>query len=75
LSSSSHFPVMAGSRLAKPVVLPPGLARLATKPLPTGSSTLANTIGIVRVACNNAAKAGALFAPSTSGCMLTSSAA
>jgi hypothetical protein len=30
------------------VVLPPGRARLATKPLPTGSIMPANTIGRVR---------------------------
>ena len=29
----------------KPVALPPGRARLATKPAPTGSATVANTIG------------------------------
>ena len=31
-------------------MFPPGLARLATKPLPTGSSSLAMTMGIVEVA-------------------------
>ena len=38
----------------KPVALPPGRARLSTKPAPTGSGTIANTIGTVRVACSNA---------------------
>ena len=37
----------------KPVALPPGRARLSTKPAPTGSATTANTIGTVRVACSN----------------------
>ena len=37
----------------KPVALPPGRARLSTKPAPTGSATIANTIGTVRVACSN----------------------
>src|SRR5262245_55748683 len=35
-------------------VLPPGLARLATMPAPTGSTTFTNTVGTVRVACCNA---------------------
>ena len=39
LSSSSHFPLMPYSNVVKPVVLPPGRARLSTKPAPTGSMT------------------------------------
>ena len=35
--------------LVNPVMLPPGRATDATKPLPTGSDAWANTIGIVRV--------------------------
>ena len=35
-----------------PVALPPGFARLATKPAPTGSTVITNTIGTVRVACS-----------------------
>jgi hypothetical protein len=34
----------------KPVMLPPGRAKLTTNPAPTGSGTCANTIGTVRVA-------------------------
>ena len=34
-----------------PVMFPPGRARLATCPRPTGSAWLANTMGIVLVAC------------------------
>src|SRR5262249_61744030 len=34
-----------------PVTLPPGFARLATRPLPTGSVAMAKTIGITVVAC------------------------
>src|SRR5262245_43078912 len=34
---------------ANPVVLPPGRAKLATKPAPTGSNSPANTIGTTRV--------------------------
>ena len=37
------------------MALPPGRARLSTKPAPTGSPTTGNTIGTVRVACSNAA--------------------
>ena len=33
------------------MTLPPGRARLATKPLPTGSPATANTIGMTDVAC------------------------
>ena len=39
LSSSSHFPPMLYSKFMKPVALPPGRARLSTKPAPTGSTT------------------------------------
>jgi hypothetical protein len=35
-------------------MLPPGRGRLATRPAPTGSETITNTIGIVRVSlCNS----------------------
>ena len=33
------------------MTLPPGRARLSTKPAPTGSGTITNTIGTVRVIC------------------------
>src|SRR6516225_68799 len=50
-NSSTHFPpsVPAGSLDMKPVMLLPGCARFAAKPLPIGSDTPANTIGIVLV--------------------------
>ena len=67
LSSSSHLPLMPYSRFANPVALPPGRARLATKPLPTGSATAANTIGTVRVACCTGAMTEPPFARMTSG--------
>jgi hypothetical protein len=38
------------SNTKKPVALPPGRDRLSTKPEPTGSAAIGNTIGIVRVA-------------------------
>ena len=50
LSSSSHFPLRPNSNCIKPVVLPPGRAKLWTKPAPTGSVTCTNTMGTVRVA-------------------------
>ena len=34
-----------------PVTLPPGLARLATSPFPTGSEAYVKTTGMVCVAC------------------------
>src|SRR5262249_53415496 len=53
LSSSSHFAPMPYSYGVKPVILPPGRAKLSTKPAPTGSGVAANTIGTVRVARRN----------------------
>ena len=46
------------SRIRRPVLLPPGRAKLATKPEPTGSVMLANTIGIATVSRYNAATKG-----------------
>jgi hypothetical protein len=43
-------------------MFPPGRARLATNPEPTGSATTANTIGIVSVAQLSAAVTGVEFA-------------
>ena len=50
LSSSSHFALKLYSNCMKPVALPPGRDRLSTKPEPTGSGTITNTIGTARVA-------------------------
>src|SRR5262249_1970039 len=50
LRSTSHFPLKLYLKFIKPVVLPPGRARLSTNPAPTGSETVAKTIGRVRVA-------------------------
>jgi hypothetical protein len=50
LSSSPDFPITVKSIRVKPVMLPPGRARLATKPCATGSFTATNTSGIVEVA-------------------------
>src|SRR5262249_4395784 len=51
LSNSSNFAFRLNSYETKPVALPPGRARLATKPPPTGSIVVTNTIGRVRLAC------------------------
>src|SRR5438132_5737727 len=58
LSSSSHLPAIVGSILVKPVTLPPGRGKLATKPLPTGSETDTKMTGTVRVCCSSAAVVG-----------------
>src|SRR6266550_1700121 len=46
-----RFPLISGERVDSPVMLPPGWARLATNPEPTGSLSNPMTIGIVTVAC------------------------
>jgi len=59
----------------QPVRLPPGRARLATRPLETGSAGPAKTMGMVLVACL-AARAACVFAATmTSTLSATSSAA
>ena len=42
------------------MTLPPGRGRLATKPLPTGSVTVAKMMGMVRVCSSNSAVVGVL---------------
>ena len=59
-NSSTHLPPTAGSLTVKPVMLPPGCARFAAKPLPIGSVTPANTMGIVRVSRASTPIAGVL---------------
>ena len=71
MSISSHLPIIAKSTYEKPVMLRPGRARLSTKPCPSGSLTTENTIGIVLVACFNAATIGLLLATMRSGGELT----
>jgi hypothetical protein len=75
LSSSSHFPLRLYSNVRKPVTLPPGLARLSTKPAPTGSEVSVNTIGMVRVKRRNGPTTDPLEARMTSGASATNSAA
>src|SRR5262249_51492583 len=47
---SSRFPARSAVSADRPVTFPPGRARLATKPIPTGSPTAANTIGTIGAA-------------------------
>src|SRR5262245_20185211 len=54
-SSSNHFPPKLYSKAMKPVALPPGRAKLSTKPAATGSPTVGDTTGTVRVDCRVAA--------------------
>src|SRR3954451_14401824 len=49
LSSSSRFAPIPNSAVVKPVALPPGRARLSTKPAPTGSGVCTNTMATVRL--------------------------
>src|SRR5947209_3205005 len=49
-ASSSRFPVISDVNKFRPVALPPGRLRLATRPNLTGSSPPRKTIGIVVVA-------------------------
>src|SRR5262245_41790110 len=58
LRNSSHLPPIDASRLTKPVMLPPGRARLATNPLPTGSETTTKTMGRVLASRATAAVTG-----------------
>ena len=73
LSSSSHLPLMPYSKIVKPVALPPGRARLSTKPAPTGSGVPVNTIGMVRVACSSDGTTAPPEARMTSGASATNS--
>ena len=57
------------------MILPPGRAKLATKPCATGSLNEATTIGMVRVACFSATTTAELLATITSGAAFTSPAA
>ena len=49
-SSSSRLGISSAVSMLTPVRLPPGRARLATRPAPTGSPPPMKTIGIVEVA-------------------------
>ena len=74
-NNSTHFTLKLYSNCIKPVALPPGRARLATKPAPTGSMTITNTIGTARVACSNGPTDEVPWARMTSGASAANSAA
>ena len=75
LRSSGHLPPKLYSSAVKPVTLPPGRAKLSTKPAPTGSATSANTIGTLRVACSKGGMDAEPLVKMTSGASATNSAA
>ncbi len=50
LTSCRRFGPRSGERMVLPVTLPPGCARLCTRPARTGSPIEIATIGIVEVA-------------------------
>ena len=70
--SFDHIPALKSD---KPVTLPPGRARLATRPVPTGSAALVMTMGMARVAFFAACAAGAPETTRRRGLRPTSSAA
>ena len=61
------MPTMVGSVKMKPLTFPPGRAKLATNPLPTGSATMAKTMGMLRVCCSSALVVGVVLERMTSG--------
>src|SRR5215468_7050158 len=72
--SSRRLPASSGDVIDRPVTLPPGRARLATRPVLRGSATVANTIGMTEVAFF-AAKTGGPDVTMTSTFSRTNSAA
>ena len=73
--SSKRFPMSSGRSVDKPVMLPLGFAKLATKPLPITSLPLTMTMGIVAVASLAARISPDPTATMTSTLMRTNSAA
>jgi hypothetical protein len=61
LSSSRRLPLSSGARMLWPVMFPPECDKLATKPVPTGSPTYANTMGMLPVTAFTAAVAGVVW--------------
>jgi hypothetical protein len=66
---------MPYSKLVNPVAFPPGRANLSTKPAPTGSGTIVNTTGMLRVAWSNGSVDAPPGAKITSGTSATGDAA
>jgi hypothetical protein len=73
LRTSTHLVPSENSNTEKPVMFAPGRDKLATKPWPSGSVTVRNTIGMERVACRRPLADGVEWATNTSGCSPTSS--
>src|SRR5262245_7278962 len=73
--SSSRLPARSIIWTDRPVTLPPGRARLATRPVPTGSAADAIMIGMTDVACFAATTGAAEFVTMTSTLSRTNSAA
>src|SRR5262245_48313383 len=73
-NSCACLALKSGARFTKPVIFPPGRARLRTRPMPTGSPTPTMTIGIVAVAALAAREAGVVQATMMSTLLRTSSA-
>jgi hypothetical protein len=63
----------SGATLLLPVTFPPGRARLATNPMPTGSETSTMTMGMVDVARRAAMTGGVAHATMTSTLLRRSS--
>jgi hypothetical protein len=74
LSSSKRFPSISGEIEVTPVMFPPGRAKLATRPVATGSPTAIMTSGIDVVAFLTASEAGVSAVTITSTFEATSSA-
>ncbi len=70
----SHFPPIEGSKFASPVMLPPGRARFATMPTPSGSEIPTKTTGIEFVASRTAFRTDVPKATMIAGAEVTSSA-
>ena len=72
--SSSRLPAISLCSTDNPVTLPPGCERLATMPLPTGSTAIAKTIGIAAVACFRPATAAPYVTMTLTFCCTNSAA-
>lgn len=75
LSSCRRFPARSAELKAVPVMLPPGRARLGTRPISTGWFTVAKTIGIDAVAFLAGTAADDAEATMRSTCRRTNSSA
>jgi hypothetical protein len=74
-NTSSCLVTRSATRRSSPVRLPPGRARLATRPRSTRLEDTATTMGMVVVACLVASAAGVECSQMTSGASWTNSAA